>query len=42
MDRNQDGDVSWREFLGPADTFVRLDSNGDTLIDADEAAAPRQ
>ena len=42
MDRNQDGDVSWREFLGPPETFARLDANGDTLIDADEAAASRQ
>jgi hypothetical protein len=39
MDRNQDGDVGWREFLGPSETFVRLDANGDSLIDADEAAA---
>jgi hypothetical protein len=39
MDRNQDGDVNWREFLGPVETFARLDANGDTLIDADEAAA---
>jgi hypothetical protein len=42
MDRNQDGDVSWREFLGSTDAFARLDANGDTLIDADEAATARQ
>ncbi len=42
MDRNQDGDVSWREFLGSPDAFARLDANGDTLIDAEEAAAARQ
>ena len=38
MDRNRDGDVSWREFLGPSDRFVRIDADGDTLIDAAEAA----
>jgi len=39
MDRNQDGDVSAREFLGSADSFARLDVNRDRLIDAVEAAA---
>jgi hypothetical protein len=39
MDRNQDGDVTWREFLGSPDAFARLDANGDTLIDANEAGA---
>ncbi|MCS7045202.1 MAG: hypothetical protein NZO58_02480 [Gemmataceae bacterium] len=39
MDRNGDGDVSRREFLGTPEEFRRLDRNGDTLIDADEAAA---
>jgi EF hand len=37
MDRNQDGDVSKREFLGPLTTFLQLDQNTDGLIDADEA-----
>lgn len=39
MDRNQDGDVSAREFLGVGEAFVRLDVNDDGLIDAVEAAA---
>lgn len=39
MDTNQDGDVSRREFLGPADVFERLDADLDDLIDVEEAAA---
>ena len=39
MDRNHDGDVSRREFLGPRDVFDRLDRDTDGLIDADEAGA---
>ncbi len=39
MDRNHDGDVSRREFLGPRDQFDRLDRDKDGLIDADEARA---
>jgi Ca2+-binding EF-hand superfamily protein len=39
MDRNRDGDVSRREFLGTKEEFDRIDANGDGLIDADEAAA---
>jgi len=39
MDRNQDGDLSSREFIGPAEAFERLDANHDGLIDAAEAAA---
>src|SRR5262249_9426558 len=29
MDRNNDGDVSRREFLGPLEEFERIDANGD-------------
>jgi Ca2+-binding EF-hand superfamily protein len=32
MDRNRDGDVSPREFLGSHDDFRRLDADGDGLI----------
>ncbi|MDR3636700.1 MAG: hypothetical protein P4L84_23050 [Isosphaeraceae bacterium] len=39
MDRNHDGDVSRREFLGPREQFNRLDRDNDGLIDADEAGA---
>jgi Ca2+-binding EF-hand superfamily protein len=38
LDVNHDGDLSPREFLGTADTFRRLDRDGDGLIDATEAA----
>jgi Ca2+-binding EF-hand superfamily protein len=37
MDRNHDGDLSPREFLGPRSEFLRLDANGDGLIEAGEA-----
>jgi Ca2+-binding EF-hand superfamily protein len=40
MDRNHDGDVSLKEFLGPRYAFERIDSNHDGLIDAAEAAEP--
>lgn len=39
MDRNGDGDVSQREFLGPAYVFARLDKDFNGLLDANEAAA---
>ncbi len=39
MDRNHDGDVSRREFLGPRDQFDRLDRDNDGLIDPNEAEA---
>ena len=38
MDRNRDGDVSPREFLGTPDDFRKLDADGDGLIDEREAA----
>jgi Ca2+-binding EF-hand superfamily protein len=38
MDRNHDGDVSAREFLGTSDQFRHFDADGDGLIDGDEAA----
>jgi len=41
MDRNGDGDISRREFLGPRADFERLDGNHDGLIDAEEAAKPK-
>jgi hypothetical protein len=37
MDRNHDGDVSPREFLGPFEQFKKIDADGDGLIDAKEA-----
>jgi Ca2+-binding EF-hand superfamily protein len=37
MDRNNDGDVSPREFLGTPEDFDRLDLDKDGLISADEA-----
>ncbi len=37
MDRNGDGDVSLKEFLGPLDLFRKLDADGDGLISAAEA-----
>lgn len=39
MDRNADGDVSRREFLGTSEQFDQLDTDGNDLIDAIEAAA---
>jgi EF hand domain-containing protein len=37
MDRNRDGDVSLREFPGTSEQFKKIDTDGDGLIDADEA-----
>jgi Ca2+-binding EF-hand superfamily protein len=39
MDRNEDGDVSPKEFLGTPQQFERVDADHDGLIDADEAEA---
>jgi Ca2+-binding EF-hand superfamily protein len=37
MDRNQDGDVSRREFVGTDEPFARIDTDGDGLIRVEEA-----
>ncbi|MAT16681.1 MAG: hypothetical protein CMJ46_15585 [Planctomyces sp.] len=37
MDRNLDGDLTRREFLGPTDTFQQYDRDGDGLISPTEA-----
>ena len=37
MDRNRDGDVSRREFLGTDEQFRLIDKDGDGLISAKEA-----
>jgi len=37
MDRNYDGDVSWREFLGSRQTFDQLDADHDGLLSPEEA-----
>ena len=39
MDRNNDGDLSPQEFVGPAEAFKKLDTDGDGLIDREEAEA---
>ncbi|MDB5309059.1 MAG: hypothetical protein JWO38_3261 [Gemmataceae bacterium] len=38
-DRNEDGDVSAREFPGPPALFKRIDTDGDGLISPEEALA---
>lgn len=37
MDRNRDGDISPREFVGSEEDFRKLDSDGDGLISSTEA-----
>jgi Ca2+-binding EF-hand superfamily protein len=37
MDRNQDGDVSRREFVGTDEQFAQIDTDGDGLISVEEA-----
>jgi Ca2+-binding EF-hand superfamily protein len=39
MDRNGDGDVSRREFLGSDEQFKEIDTDGDGLISVEEAEA---
>ena len=38
MDRNNDGDLSWSEFLGPRAVFEQLDKDNDGFIDMKEAS----
>ncbi|MDR3634783.1 MAG: hypothetical protein P4L84_13345 [Isosphaeraceae bacterium] len=42
MDRNGDGDLSPREFVGPRTEFQRLDGDGDGLISPSEAGTRQQ
>jgi Ca2+-binding EF-hand superfamily protein len=42
MDRNGDGVVSRREFLGPPEVFRELDADGDGVISPEEAARARR
>ena len=37
MDRNGDGAIRWREFLGTRDQFQRLDRDGNSMVDVEEA-----
>lgn len=37
MDRNNDGDLTWNEFLGPREIFHDLDGDADGLVDPKEA-----
>ena len=37
MDRNGDGEISLREWLGSKEDFQRIDTNGDGVISLEEA-----
>jgi hypothetical protein len=37
MDRNGDGDISPKEWLGTEEDFRQIDTDGDGLISAEEA-----
>ena len=39
MDKNDDGDISPREWLGTDEDFAKIDADGDGLISAAEAIA---
>lgn len=41
MDRNLDGDLTWKEFLGPRHVFEELDADHDGLLDPTEAEKAR-
>ncbi|HEV3344019.1 MAG TPA: hypothetical protein VG125_26835 [Pirellulales bacterium] len=41
MDRNNDGDLTWNEFLGPREVFHGLDRDTDGLVDPREAERAR-
>lgn len=41
MDKNGDGDITPREFLGDAEQFKQLDTNGDGFIELKEAEAAK-
>ena len=42
MDRNTDGDVSQREFMGPIALFSAMDADEDGLISPDEAKSAEE
>ena len=38
-DTNDDGDLTWDEFIGPEASFRAMDTDKDGLVDANEATA---